>query len=144
LNLRSKRRMAAQVLGVGEDRITFDPEYEDLIQDAITRSTVRGLAGMGAITVKPVKGISRGRFRERRKKLTRGKGQGSYKGPKSARIGKKSKWVVKVRSLRWRLKVARDKGEITKDTYRGLYKQVKGGQVRGIKHLQTLMREARR
>jgi ribosomal protein L19E len=49
LNLRSKRRLAAAVLGVGAERIIFDPEAEDLIQDAITRSTIRGLIGTGAI-----------------------------------------------------------------------------------------------
>ena len=41
------------MLGVGKDRIIFDPEAEDFIQDAITRSTIRGLVGLGAIKVAP-------------------------------------------------------------------------------------------
>jgi large subunit ribosomal protein L19e len=144
LNLRSKRRLAADVLGVGEDRIIFNDEYSDLIQDAITRSTIRGLVGFGAITVAPERGVSRGRYRERREKLKRGRGSGSLKGSKTARVPRKEKWVGKVRSLRWRLKVARSRGEISKASYWSLYKQVKGGQVRGVKHLLELMKEAKR
>ncbi|MDA4134444.1 MAG: 50S ribosomal protein L19e [Thaumarchaeota archaeon] len=143
MNLRSKRRLAADVLGVGKDRIIFDPEAQDLIQDAITRSTIRGLAGMGGIKVAPVQGISRGRARTKHKK-GKSRGQGSMRGTKTARTTRKTVWVLKVRALRWRLKVARDRNEISKDQYRKLYRQVKGGQVRGIKHLYEIMKETRR
>ena len=143
MNLRSKRRLAADVLGVGKDRIIFDPEAQDLIQDAITRSTIRGLAGMGGIKVAPVQGISRGRARTKHKK---GKSQrtGLHEGHQDRRTTRKTVWVLKVRALRWRLKVARDRNEISKDQYRKLYRQVKGGQVRGIKHLYEIMKETRR
>jgi len=144
LNLRSKRRLAASVLKVGLDRIVFDDEYRDLIQDAITRSTIRGLVGFGAIRVKPEKGISRGRTRERSAKLKRGRGPGSTEGTERARNPRKDVWVTKVRALRWRLKVARERGEIKKDAYRRLYKQVKGGQVRNVKHLLGLIKEAKK
>lgn len=141
MNLRSKRRLAASVLGVGEDRIVFDDEYADLIQDAITRSTIRGLVGFGAIRVAPEKGVSRGRYRERSRKLRRGRGSGSTEGSARARNPRKDAWVSKVRALRWRLKVAKERKEISGDAYRRLYGQVKGGQVRGVKHLLTLMKE---
>ena len=144
MNLRSKRRLAASVMHVGLDRVIFDEEYSDLIQDAITRSTIRGLVGFGAIRAAPEKGISRGRVRERAKKLKRGRGPGSTEGPKHARNSRKDAWVTKVRALRWRLKVAKDRGDIGRDNYRRLYKQVKGGQVRGVKHLLDLMKEAKR
>lgn len=143
MNLRSKRRLAADVLGVGKDRVILDPEAQDLIQDAITRSTIRGLVGMGAIKVAPEKGVSRGRTRVRHEK-GRSRGQGSFGGKKSSRNPRKQAWVTKVRALRWRLKVARERNEITKDAYRRLYRQVKGGQVRGVRHLIGLMKEARR
>jgi len=144
LNLRSKRRLAASVMGVGVDRVIFDEEYSDLIQDAITRSTIRGLVGFGAIRAAPEKGKSMGRTRERSLKLKRGRGPGSTEGPKFARNPRKDRWVTKVRALRWRLKVARERGTITKETYRRLYKQTKGGQVRNVKHLLELMKEAKR
>ena len=143
MNLRSKRRLAAEVLGVGKDRIIFDPEAQDLIQDAITRSTIRGLAGMGGIKVAPVQGISRGRARTKHEK-GKSRGHGSLRGTKTARTTRKTVWVMKVRALRWRLKVARERNEISKDQYRKIYRQVKGGQVRGVKHLMEIMKESRR
>lgn len=144
MNLKSKRRLAASVLGVGVDRVIFNDEYSDLIQDAITRSTIRGLVGFGAITIAPEKGIARGRFRMRSKKLKRGRSAGSTEGTALARNPRKDRWISKVRALRWRLKVAKDRKEITPEAYRKLYKQVKGGQVRGVKHLLDLMKEAKK
>ena len=143
MNLRSKRRLAASVLGVGVDRVIFDEEYSDLIQDAITRSTIRGLIGFGAIRAAPEKGVSRGRHRERTRKLKRGRGSGSTEGTAYARNPRKDRWVTKVRALRWRLKVAKERKEISNESYRRLYGQVKGGQVRGVKHLLSLMKEAK-
>jgi large subunit ribosomal protein L19e len=131
-------------MGVGQDRIIFDTEYEDLIQDAITRSTIRGLIGLGAIKAAPARGVSRGRVRKQRTRLVRGRGQGSFEGSKMARFGRKKRWIAKVRSLRNRLAIARDRGDLTKDKYRALYKQVKGGQVRNLKHLGELIKEARK
>ncbi|HXW95570.1 MAG TPA: 50S ribosomal protein L19e [Nitrososphaerales archaeon] len=144
MNLKSKRRLAASVLGVGTDRIVFNDEYTDLIQDAITRSTIRGLVGFGAITVKPEKGIARGRFRTKSRKLKRGRGAGSTEGTAHARNPRKDMWISKVRALRWRLKVAKDRKQISPEAYRRLYKQVKGGQVRGVKHLMDLLKEAKK
>jgi large subunit ribosomal protein L19e len=144
LNLRSKRRLAASVLGVGQDRVIFDEEYADLIQDAITRSTIRGLVGLGAIRAAPEKGTSRGRIREQRKKLKRGRTSGAYKGVKSARLARKDRWIMKVRALRRRLKVAKERGELNHENYWRLYKQLKGGQVKGVKQLIDLMKEARK
>jgi large subunit ribosomal protein L19e len=143
LNLKSKRRLAASVLGVGVDRVVFNDEYSDLIQDAITRSTIRGLVGFGAITVAPEKGISRGRLRSKSRKLKRGRSAGSTEGTALARNPRKDMWISKVRALRWRLKVAKDRKEISPEVYKRLYKQVKGGQVRGVKHLLDLMKEAK-
>jgi large subunit ribosomal protein L19e len=135
--------MAADTLGVGQDRIVFDPEAQDLIQDAITRSTIRGLAGMGGIKVKPVQGVSRGRARTKHRK-GKSRGHGSFRGAKTSRTTRKTAWVLKVRALRWRLKVSLDRNEISKDQYRKLYRQVKGSQVRGVKHLVEIMKESRR
>jgi large subunit ribosomal protein L19e len=144
LNLKSKRRLAASVLGVGEDRVIFNDEYSDLIQDAITRSTIRGLVGFGAIRVAPEKGVSRGRFRIKSRKLKRGRSAGSTEGTAYARNPRKDIWMTKVRALRWRLKVAKDRKEISSASYKRLYKQVKEGQVRGVKHLLDLMKEAQK
>jgi len=144
LNLKSKRRLAASVLGVGQDRVIFNDEYSDLIQDAITRSTIRGLVGFGAIKIAPEKGVSRGRFRTKSRKQKRGRSAGSTEGAAFARNPRKDMWISKVRALRWRLKVAKERKEISPQAYKALYKQVKGGQVRGVKHLLDLMKEVKK
>src|SRR5271156_3038297 len=98
----------------------MNPEAQDLIQDAITRSTIRGLVGMGGIKIAPEKGVSRGRARVRHAK-GKSRGQGSLRGTKGSRSPRKTIWVHKVRALRWRLKVSRERNEITKETYKKLY-----------------------
>jgi large subunit ribosomal protein L19e len=133
--------MAASVMGVGVDRVVFDEEYQDLIQDAITRSTIRGLVGFGAIKKKPAKGVSRGRARAQSRRLKRGRSSGSTEGASGARNPRKGAWIKRVRALRWRLKVAKDRKQISNGRYWVLYRQVKGGQIRDVKRLLALMKE---
>jgi large subunit ribosomal protein L19e len=146
VDLSSKRRMAAQVLGVGETRVRIDPEATEQLQDAITRESVRGWISAGLIWVEPKKGNSRGRVRARQlRKKKRGKGQGSKKGAKGARVGKKRVWVRRVRMLRRVLKVMKDRGEITNENFKVLYKQVKGAQIRTRRRLdEELAKTSRR
>ena len=142
MNLKSKKRLAADVLGVGVDRIILDDEAHDLIQDAITRSTIRGLVGLRAIKVAPGEGVSRGRKRTRDRRRMRevtGRSRGDI-----LQVGQEAGVGQRVRALRWRLKVSKERGDVTKEAYKTLYKQVKGGQIRDVKQLQALMKEVRR
>jgi len=74
-------------------------------------------------------------------KKKRGVKQGSKKGRKGARVGKKEVYVIKVRSLRYRLKIAKDRKEITNKEFWELYKKIGGNTVRNIAHLRTLIEE---
>jgi large subunit ribosomal protein L19e len=128
--------MAAEILGVGLSRVRIDPDATEQLQDAITRESIRGWLAAGLIWAVPRKGNSRGRVRKRRlKSKKKGKGQGSKKGAKGARMGKKRLWVERVRMLRRKLKVLRDRGDITNQNFKTLYQQIKGGQVRSSKRL---------
>ncbi len=128
--------MAADLLGVGQSRVRIDPEAAEQLQDAITRESIRGWLSAGLIWIEPRKGISRGRVRARRLRAKKkGKGQGSKKGAKGARIGKKRLWVQRVRMLRYKLKVLRDRGDITNQNFKLFYRQIKGGQIRTAKRL---------
>ena len=128
--------MVAELLGVGASRVRLDPEATEQLQDAITRESIRGWLSAGLIWVEPKKGNSRGRVRVRSsKRKLRGLGQGSKKGAKGARVGKKTLWVSRVRMLRRILKVKRDRGEITNQDFKSLYLQVKGAQIRTRKRL---------
>ena len=142
MNLSTKKRMAADVLKVGKKRVKFDPESTEDIFDAITRESIRGVASSGSISVKPKKGISRGRARKRKVSLKkRGVGAGSKEGAKGARRGKKTIWINKVRSLRGRIKVKRDRGEINGKVFREMYRQIKGGHIRSLKHLESIIKQ---
>ena len=135
-----KKRTAAQVLGVGVSRIRLDPERLDEIGDAITRASIRSLVKSGAIWAEPAKGISRGRFRAN-KARKKGRGPGSKKGARGARVSSKTRWILKVRALRRHLKILKDRGAITNVSFNALYKQVKNGEVRSVRHLRELVKE---
>ncbi len=142
MNLSMKKRMAADLLGVGKSRVKFNPDASEEIFDAITRESIKGLVGSGAIIIAPKTGVSRGRARLRAVKIKkRGRGSGSKEGAKGARRGKKTLWVTKVRSLRGRIKVLRDRGEINAETFDALYRQIKGGQIRSLKHLDSIIKQ---
>ncbi|MFY9299837.1 MAG: 50S ribosomal protein L19e [Candidatus Nitrosotenuis sp.] len=142
VNLKTKKRLVSRVVGVGQSRIKFDPERSDDIADAITRQNIRGLITSGAITIKPARGTSRGRAKYKKlQKGKRGTTTGSKKGRKGARVGKKEVYVMRTRALRYRLKVAKDREEITNPEFWNLYRKIGGNTVRNIAHLRSLIEE---
>jgi len=144
VNIRKKRELVARILGVGANRVRFEPDKLDDVADSITRENIRSLIKAGAIwTVQP-RGTSRGRAIEKRAVWkVHGKGPGSKKGPKTARVGKKEVYVRRVRSMRYRLKVLKDRNDLSRELYWQLYKKVNGGQVRTLAHLDELVRESK-
>ncbi|HET6516604.1 MAG TPA: 50S ribosomal protein L19e [Nitrosopumilaceae archaeon] len=144
VNLRAKKRLVSRVTGVGVHRVWFDAEHVDDITDAITRDNIRSLITANTIKIKPFKGTSRGRAKVKRiQKGKRGRAAGSKKGPKGARVGKKEVYVKKVRALRYLLKVAKDRKEITNPQFWSLYKKVAGNTVRDRAHLRQLIDEVK-
>ena len=142
VNLRAKKRLVSRVVGVGVHRVRFDSDHLDDIADAITRDSIRSLLTANTITIKKIVGTSRGRAQVKRiQKKKRGTTQGSKKGRKGARIGKKRVHVLKVRALRYRLKVAKDRKEITNPEFWTLYKMIGGNIVRNSAHLRSLIEE---
>ncbi|MBK5190154.1 MAG: 50S ribosomal protein L19e [Methanosarcinales archaeon] len=136
-NLAKQKRIAAQVLKIGEGRVWMDPEAAEDLAGAITREDVRGLIEEGVIVEKQKKGVSRGRARvsARQKALGRRKGHGSRKGAKGARASRKKKWITKIRALRRRLKGLRGDEFVDKTAYRRLYNKANGGDFRSVAHL---------
>ena len=142
VNLKSKKRLVSRLVGVGIHRVRFDSDHLDDVADAITRQQVRSLITANTITIKQIVGTSRGRAQEKKnQKKKRGVTQGSKKGRKGARVGKKEVYVTKVRSLRRRLKIAKDRKEITNKNFWEIYTKIRGNTVRNIAHLRTLIEE---
>lgn len=138
-DLKSQKRMAAEIMDVGKNRVRIDPEMQDKVSEAITRQDIRNLIEGGAISKKDQKGTSKARAKHNKKQKAKGlrKGHGNRKGSKNARKGSKGKWMEKIRAIRTRLKEMRDEEEVTDEEYRKLYDMSKGGFFRDVKHLEN-------
>ncbi len=136
-DLKAQKRLAADILDVGENRIRFDPDEQAEIADAITRDDVRELIDSGIIEAKTAKGNSRGRARKRQKKRAYGhqKGHGSRKGKAGGRQNTKDDWRSRIRAQRNELRELRDNGDIDRSQYRKLYDQASGGEFDSVADL---------
>jgi large subunit ribosomal protein L19e len=141
-DLSSQKRLAADVLDVGEGRVWLDPDEQEEIAEAITREDIRDLVDQGLIRSKDAKSNSRGRARERADKRSYGhqKGQGSRKGKSGAREARKDDWVSRIRAQRARLKELRDEGTIDRTQYRELYNKASGGEFESVDRLEAYVR----
>jgi large subunit ribosomal protein L19e len=144
VNLKKKRELVARILDVGANRVRFEPDKLDDIADSITRENLRSLVNNGSIyTVKP-KGTSRARAQEKRQtRKKHGRGEGSKKGKKTARMGKKEVYVTRIRAMRYHLKVLKDRKDINHESFWSLYKKVNGNQVRSLSHLRDLVKQVK-
>ena len=142
VNLKAKKRLVSRIVGVGVNRVKFDSDHLDDIADAITRDNIRSLITANTIKIKPIVGTSRGRAQTKRvQKKKRGTTQGSKKGKKGARTKRKDQHMIKVRALRYRLKIAKDRKEITNPEFWQLYKMIGGNTIRNSAHLRSLIDE---
>nr|MCG2886609.1 50S ribosomal protein L19e [Vulcanisaeta sp.] len=109
--------------------------------EVTTKADVRALIKEGLIYVEPVKGNSRGRWREYHEKRKKGRrrGVGSRKGSKYARLDPKEAWVNRVRALRRYLNSLKRRGLIDSKTWRELYLQVKGGRFESVSALRAYL-----
>ncbi|ADC70415.1 Ribosomal protein L19e [Methanocaldococcus sp. FS406-22] len=138
-----QRRMAAEILKCGIDRVWIDPTQLDRVKMAMSKDDIRVLIKEGVIKKKQKKGISSARvkkLKEQRKKGRR-RGPGSRRGAAGARTPPKEKWMATIRALRKTLKQLRDTGKIDRKVYRKLYRMAKGGAFRSRSHLFLYMRE---
>ena len=143
MNLRPQKRMAAEILKCGENRVYFNPFLEEDISLAITREDIRNLIKQGAIKKKYKKGISnyRKKLQHERKKKGRGRGIGKRKGTKHARTPKKRAWIKRIRPIRRELKNLRNRKSISTANYRKLYKNAKGGMFTSVAQLNRHIKE---
>jgi large subunit ribosomal protein L19e len=137
-DLSAQRRLAADVMDVGKNKVWMDPERQGDIADAITREDVRELVDEGAIRAEADRGNSRGRARERQAKQSygHGTGAGTRKGKAGARQDPKTDWTSRIRAQRAHLRDLRDEGDIDRSTYRDLYDKAGGGEFDSVADLQ--------
>ena len=142
MNLKNQKRVAAEILKCGENRVWIDPNRLEDASDAITRADIRTLIASGTITSAQKKGVSRGRtnYVKAQKRKGRRRGQGSRRGRKHARKPSKEMWMQAIRPIRKRLKELRDDGRIDTKTYRKYYLKAKGGVFKNRPHLESHMK----
>ncbi len=140
------KEIAAELLGVGKNKVYINPEELDSVKEAMTRQDIRELIAQGIISKVKESEQSRARARklEKQKKKGRRKGHGSRKGKKTARAKKKEKWVANVRAQRAYLRELKQKypEEVKKIGYRRLYMMIKGGYFRSKAHLERFIKGA--
>lgn len=141
-DLKNQRRLAAQILKVGHNRVWIDPERIDDVDTAITREEIRKLIHEGTIKPLPEKGVSRGRTRSihRKKKMGRRRGPGSRTGSPRARVSKKEAWMRKIRALRKRLRELKAKKIIAENAYRKLYKMASSGRFETVGDMERYLK----
>jgi len=142
MNLRNQKRMAAEILGCGINRVWIDPNAISDLSQAVTRQDIKDAIAAGVIRVKKVKGNSRGRIRAMKAQRAKGRrrGPGSREGGKYARAPRKWKWIQTIRALRNLLRTLRDNKKIDRKIYRKLYMQAKGGMFKSKSHLRLQLK----
>lgn len=143
MNLTTQKRIAAQLLKVGINRVYLDPEKINEIKEAITKSDIKGLINSNIIRAKPKHGISSFRHKKIKAQKRKGRrtGHGSRKGKQKARLSKKDSWMQKIRAQRGYLKYLHDKKLISPYNYRSLYRKSKGGFFRSQRHIKLYIDE---
>ena len=126
MNLRNKKQLAANTLGVGKKRIFFDGSRANEIKEAITKQDIKELHKEGVIKIKEKSG---------RRKIKKG---GRKKGPgrRKRRINlRKEKYVKLTRKLRKYLYEIKKQGKINRERYWGLRKKIRAGYFKSKKNL---------
>ena len=141
MQITNQKKMAAQILKCGVNRIWVDPRYVDQVTTAVQKSDVRELIEEGLIKARAIKGTSRVRARKLSAQRAKGRrrGHGSRKGSARARLPKKNRWMRTIRSQRRTLKGMREDGTLEASEYRYYYRKAKGGSYRSIAHMKSNM-----
>lgn len=125
------RRLAADIMNVGQGRVRVSPEGLKEAEGALTRADVKGLIDKGIIT----KAKIRGRDSTARKKR---KGHGRRKG--SSGDAKKA-WMTKVRAQRKLLATLVGEKALPREKKREIYSKVKSGIFRNKKAMLLYLQE---
>jgi large subunit ribosomal protein L19e len=141
-NLTSQRRLASRILNIGQNRVWIDPARVEDVEGAITREEVRKLIHEKIIKTLPEKGVSRSRAKAvlEKKRKGRREGPGSHVGSAHAGVSKKDAWMLKIRSLRKRLRELKASRVITETTYTQYYRMAGSGRFSSVADLERYLK----
>ncbi len=133
--MKTQRRLAAQILKVGESKIWLDPTKISEIEKAVTKADVRRLIDKGYIKAR------KGKLKMTREKKKKRRYEGSKKGKKYSIVPRKRRWINLVRSLREFAKELKEEGRIDNRTYRLVRKWIKGGMFKSRAHMKLYLEQ---
>ena len=141
MQITNQKKMAAQILKCGVNRVWVDNSYLDQITQSVQKEDIRECIENGWIKAKVVQGTSRVRALKRAEQKAKGrrKGQGKRSGTANARNPRKHRWMKTIRSQRRTLKTMREDKTLTVSKYRHYYLKAKGGSYRSIAHMKSQM-----
>ena len=131
-----QRRLAAEILGIGRNRIWFDPLRLSDIQQALTRSDILELVDDNAIKEKysdktPEK-FSKEKTKSKTKHKRKGRGTASIR--KKIKVRKRD-YIIRIRKIRKYLKGMRDKNKMSREEYHSLRKEARSGKFTDLRRL---------
>jgi large subunit ribosomal protein L19e len=141
MQITNQKKMAAQILKCGVNRIWINPSYLDQVAQSVQKDDIREAIDSGWIKAKAIQGTSRVRALKRldQKRKGRRKGHGKRSGSANARNPRKQQWMRTIRAQRHTLKDMREDGTLDRSQYRHYYLKAKGGSYRSIAHMKTQM-----
>jgi large subunit ribosomal protein L19e len=127
---------------IGRNRVWIDPQRIEDVESAITREEVRKLVHEKVIAALPIQGVSRGRAKiiQAKKRKGRRKGPGSKSGSPRATVSKKEAWMIKIRSLRRKLRELKASRIITESNYRKIYMIAGSGRFTSIAEMERYLK----
>lgn len=131
MTIATVRRLAADIMNVGQNKVRISPDGLKEAEGALTRADVKGLIDKGVITkVRPAGRAS--------KKRTKRRGRGKRKG---STVSTKDLWMKKVRAQRKFLRMLLKTEALKESEKRGIYKKVKSGIFRNKKAMLLYLKE---
>ena len=130
MNLRSKKRLAAETFGVGKSRILFVNERIEEIKEAITKQDMRNLHKDGAIIIKEIRGRSKNVNKDKKRHV------GKVRRKVNIR---KREYVILTRKLRKVLAEKRNRGEISREEIKEIRKKIRNKLFKSKSHLNENM-----